>query len=425
MKILDVIRTANSNLKRNKLRTGLTISAVVIGAMTLSLTNGIGNGVKSYINQELKNVAAKDSMAISKKQTESGTVFGGELQEYKPGNTREFGFDYLELSKVDEIKKITGAKNAYPIYQVTPEYVTAGETKYLAQMTTHTPGLELGLLAGSLLDENDGNMVMLPKAYSEAFFQQPANAIGKEVTLAVREPGGELMEKSVVVKAVLEDSLFVNNSVMGSGKLMANLNAFQTKNIVEQQNKVQTLIVRLPGNVAVNKEKVKQIQADLDKNGFRGDTIENQIGSVNDVISSAQLALNLFGAIALLAATFGIVNTLLMAVYERTKEIGLLKALGLSRKQVFAVFALEAMSIGFWGGLIGVGLSMLLGMFINNFATSTIFGGTTIEGLQLLSFPISSIVGVIGVIMIISFIAGVIPSAKASRLNPIDALRYE
>lgn len=423
MKILDVIRTANGNLRRNKLRTGLTISAVVIGALTLSLTNAVGNGVKSYINKELSNVAAKDSMAISKKQQETGTLFGGKIQEYKPGNTREFGFDFLELEKIPQIKEITGALDVFPLYQITPEYITAGQAKYLVQMTTHTPGLELGLLAGELLDQNDSDSVLLPKAYAEAFFQSADNAIGKNVTFALKEPTGQTIEKSAIVKGVLEDSLFVNNSVMGSGKFMQQLDEFESQNIIERKGKVQTVIVRLPEST--DKDTIKQIQENLDKNGYRGDTLENQIGSINDVISTAQLALNLFGAVALLAATFGIVNTLLMAVYERTKEVGLLKALGLSRRQVFAIFAFEAISIGFWGGIIGVGLSMLVGSLINNFAATTLLGGTTIEGLQLLSFPLVSVLGVIGLIMFIAFMAGVVPSLKASRLNPIDALRYE
>lgn len=423
MRTLDIIKSANGNLKRNKLRTILTISAVVVGSLTLSLTNGVGNGVKSYINKELSNVAAKDSMSVSKKAPDAGAVFGGKPQEYKPNATREFGSEYFELNKIDQIKELTGATKAYPVYQLAPEYITAGDKKYTLQMSTHTPGLELSLEAGSLPTEEETDTIVIPKNYAEAFFQTAQNAVGKKVTIVLKEPTGLQIEKQVTIKGVLADSLIFTGIVMGSGQLMEDFNIFLNQNIVATKDKIQTVIVNLPSGTS--QAKIQEIKDRLDKNGFTGDTLENQIGSVNDIISTAQLALNLFGAIALLAATFGIVNTLLISVYERTKEIGLLKALGLSRKQVFTIFAVEAISIGFWGGVIGAGLGMGIGALINKYATDNLFGGTVIEGLKLLSFPLSNVVLIVAVIMFIAFLAGIIPALKASRLNPIDALRYE
>src|SRR5690606_28361281 len=104
----------------------------------------------------------------------------------------------------------------------------------------------------------------------------------------------------------------------------------------------------------------------LNELGYGASTYEDQIGSILDAIGIAQLVMSLFGAIALAAATLGIINTLLMAVLERTQEIGLMKALGMRRGGIFAIFTYEAMTIGFWGGLLGVLGAYGIGSIINN-----------------------------------------------------------
>jgi putative ABC transport system permease protein len=421
MKVLDIIKTASGNIRRSKLRSFLTVIAVVIGSFTLSLTNALGNGAKDYINRELQNVAAKDSLSIHTKPVEGDNPLERNLREYNPDSTREFGFDYLSLDKVDEIRRVTGATKVTPIYGVTAEYVAVGDKKYEAQMTTYPPGMELSLLSGQLLNEGDIDAVLLPQDYAKAFFDNAGNAVGKSITIFLKEPTGETLEVQAKVAGVLGSSIVFNNQIYGHEKLMARLNAFQTKNVEKLQNKVQTVVANLPAGTS--DQRVKEIMQELDRQGYRGATLEDQISSVKDTISTAQLVLNLFGGVALLAASFGIINTLLMSVYERTREIGLLKALGASKRLVFAIFAFEAISIGFWGGLIGIGLSMIAGLFINSMASASFLSG--VEGLQLLVFPSGGIIMVLLLIMAIAFVAGALPARKASRMNPIDALRYE
>jgi putative ABC transport system permease protein len=129
------------------------------------------------------------------------------------------------------------------------------------------------------------------------------------------------------------------------------------------------------------------------------------------------------GIIALLAASFGIINTLLMSVYERTQEIGVMKALGMSRKKVFSLFAVEAALVGFWGSVVAVGIAALASGFVNQLAANTFL--KDFQGFTLLVVNPMNALGVVAIIMAISFIAGTLPALKASRLNPIDALRSE
>lgn len=140
-------------------------------------------------------------------------------------------------------------------------------------------------------------------------------------------------------------------------------------------------------------------------------------------------ALNLSGGqkqrsvIAVLAASFGIVNTLFMSVQERTREIGLMKAMGMGSRKVFGLFSLEAVFIGFLGSAIGVGIGMIVGTAIISLLAGAILAD--LPGLTLIAFDPISVAVIILVVMAIAFLAGTIPAARAARADPVESLRYE
>lgn len=153
------------------------------------------------------------------------------------------------------------------------------------------------------------------------------------------------------------------------------------------------------------------------------EVIEDQLGIVQSVITAIVGVLNAFAAIGLFAAGFGIINTLLMSVQERTREIGLMKALGVGRSHVFALFSTEAVFIGFLGSAIGSLIAILFGTLISKVLANGILSDLT--GLRILSFDPISVALVILLIMALAFVAGTLPAARAARQNPIDALRFE
>jgi putative ABC transport system permease protein len=168
---------------------------------------------------------------------------------------------------------------------------------------------------------------------------------------------------------------------------------------------------------------VAALKQRLKDGGYSGKTIQDQLGSFQAVIDGIIAVLNAFAVIALLAAGFGIINTLLMSVQERTKEIGLMKAMGMGGGRIFALFSFEAIALGFWGSAIGVGLAVIVGNVANQITSSGIL--KDLEGLQLLTFTAPTIIGVILLVMAIGFIAGTLPAYRAARQSPIDSLRYE
>jgi putative ABC transport system permease protein len=157
--------------------------------------------------------------------------------------------------------------------------------------------------------------------------------------------------------------------------------------------------------------------------GYTAQTVEDQIGTFKSVIAGIVAVLNGFAVIALLAASFGIINTLLMSVQERTKEIGLMKAMGMGAGSIFLLFSGEAVMLGFWGSLLGSAAAIGAGNVINQVATTTFL--KDLEGLHLLAFTPASVAGISGIVMGIAFLAGSLPAIRAARQNPIDSLRYE
>ena len=142
------------------------------------------------------------------------------------------------------------------------------------------------------------------------------------------------------------------------------------------------------------------------------------------MIDGIVLVLNAFAIIALLAASFGIVNTLLMSVQERTREIGLMKAMGMGSGRVFALFSLEAAFIGFLGSAIGVGIAMLAGTGISSALVRTRCSPTCRGSRSSRSIRCRSR-SIILIVMVIAFLAGTLPAARAAKADPVESLRYE
>lgn len=190
---------------------------------------------------------------------------------------------------------------------------------------------------------------------------------------------------------------------------------------VERWSMAAVRVSDQPGRTVA--ESVDQVKARLTDKGYEGQTVDDVLGQLRSFFDAILLMLVGFAVITLVAGSLGIINTLLMSVQERTREIGLLKAMGLTSRRVFALFRLEAVTIGVVSAAVGIGLPVALAAPVNSALADGPLSG--VPGLQLLSFT-PQIAGAVALVIVgVAFLAGTLPAARAARKDPIEALRYE
>ena len=185
------------------------------------------------------------------------------------------------------------------------------------------------------------------------------------------------------------------------------------------QTTYQALVVRLstPTYVPATQEAIRKI-------GFRTFSLLDATRQLRRVFAVLDIFLAIFGSVALIVASLGIVNTLVMSVLERRREIGILKALGASDGDVKRLFFAEAGAMGIAGGLLGVALGWLIGRGIN-FATGIYLARQDLPRESILLLPWWLGAGAIVFSIVVSLLSGLYPAARAAKLDPVQALRYE
>lgn len=431
MNPLDITRAAVGNTFRSKTRTTLTVTAIFIGAFTLTITSAIGTGISDYIDNQIASLAAADALSIMKASdatpgSQSGpapydpesAVVGGRFE----GDGSEFASGILTAADVETIAGVDGVLEVHPILHVNPLYIEHdGNGKYELAINAQIQMITPDLAAGSPMPEA-GNHVLLTSAYLESLgFADAESAVGAPVTIGIADQTGEIHERAATISGVQNETLFES----GVG-----LNQTLSDELREAQaigspadTEVGFFVATARFDPGIGEEAVTALKADLAELGYNAMTLADQIGIFQAVIGGIIGVLNAFAVIALIAAGFGIINTLLMSVQERTREIGLMKAMGMGGGRIYALFSLEAVFIGFLGSVIGAAAAIGVGAVANSLLAGTVLAD--LEGLQVLRFEPLPVATTLLIVMGIAFLAGTLPARRAARQNPIDALRYE
>lgn len=430
MRALDILQTAGSNLLRNKTRTTLTIIAVFVGATTITLTNGMGDGIKSYLTKQIGSLGAENVLIISQKDA-SNSSDGPQVYDPTkirsaiqagPTVTSQILLTQNDITVIKGTKEIT---TVAPSITLTADYITTGKQKYVIDLQpARTSAITYDLVAGKSVDNTTTEQqVLLPNSFVKTLgFASAQDAIGKQVTFAISNQLQEQKEYTATIVGVTNKSFVTSNSLITNKPFGEVLNDYQNiGKSVQQQNLYSFALAEFKPNLTP--EQLTSLKKTLGDKGYSAVTIKDQKKTIFDAVTAVIMVLNLFGIVALAAASFGIINTLYMAVQERIKEIGLMKAVGMSKGKIFALFSIEAGLLGFIGSVLGVLAANGIGRVLNNVAANGFLKG--FDGLQLLSFKYSSVLVIIGVVTLIAFLAGTLPARKASKLDPIEALRYE
>lgn len=425
MKTWDLIRTANRNLFRNKLRTFLTVMAIFVGSFTLTMTNGLGDGMRDYVESQVKNIEGERAIIVRKKvERPAGGPRAGAPQEYKEssGGESELDFDpnsmLLTQSQIDAaVRELEGVKGVTPRYNFKAEYISLdGKKRYRAEIGMLSEGITAKTDAGKPL--NGPNQIVIPSGLARELDPEIVNLVGKTVTVGYKLPDGTMKTIPLEIAGVATKGFMTNYSSFVGAETARKLHAEQKTASGPDQFIAFTIEMETSDAAAI-----AAVKEGLSAKGFEADTIADNDKRTYDAIGIFKTGMNLFALVALLAASFGIINTLVIAVLERTKEIGLQKALGMGRGKIFAIFSLESVLIGFWGAVLGTLGGIATGLTANKVLVAAY--AESFEGFSLFAFKPLSITLVILLVCGIAFIAGVMPAIRASRLNPIESLRYE
>jgi putative ABC transport system permease protein len=435
MRASDLVGSAVSNTFRSKTRTALTVVAIFVGGFTLTLTSGMGTGINAYIADTVTGIGASDVMTVTTGDDGEGLPgFGGDSgpTEYDPdainsGQPGQGTVVALTPDDLDTLADIDGVLDVQATKSISADYIAVGEsTRYVIGVGALVEGQTLQLAAGDAPDDAaDRFEAVLPVSYVEPLgFADNADAVGQTVMFAVTDAERTQHLVDAIIVGVAEENIAspAGASIVPNDALTDELYATQNIGLpTDLTERYAQASVRFDADAT--EQQIAALKDRLADAGYTGTTVADQLGAFTTVIDGLVLVLNAFAVIALLAASFGIVNTLLMSVQERTREIGLMKAMGMGSGRVFALFSLEATFIGLLGSGIGVVLGTLAGSAISSVLADGLLAD--LPGLTLIAFDPLSIGVIVLVIMGVAFLAGTLPAARAAKADPVESLRYE
>ncbi len=421
MKFADMIRRSGRNLRHAKMRTILTSVAIGVGGFTLALTLAAATGARQYSDNLVAANFDPNSVAVARDKSVFGANGSGPRQYNDTlGSAYGMQFKMLEQKDIDALKSMSHVSSVIENYTTEAQFVTRdGAKKYTGNLNVYDSGQKPELTAGTLSNTLPDGSVVLPDTYVKLLdFKSSQDAIGKNITVQLRQPLGKTMSYSYKVVAVSTNSSL--QLMSGSTNLYVSQNdARNSNNFVNegtpQQGKLLNATVTAKG---VTPDELKK---ELESKGYTAKTAKDIQQLLNQIINVLQIVVLVFGFITLIASFFGVVNTQYISVLERTREIGLMKALGMSRKAVSRLFMIEATWIGFIGALMGSVVAIVLGTSLNPWISDKLNFGDQ----HLLVFKPTQIVALIIFLMLITTIAGLLPARKAAKLDPIEALRTE
>jgi len=467
MKLRDLTELAARNLREAMLRNSLTTLGIAVGVASLVAMLSLGVGLQELASTRLSRSGLFDAVFVTTQA--NMRAFGGPPRPAAERATTQ------PARKLDDSarQELTGIKNVVEVY---PEVRFPTEVQFEGKpfMTT-VAGIPASARGDGAFDEMKGSFFSGPEA-NEAILQiefardlskQSDSLIGKELVLRYAEkeplpaddapatraaaaPGKDAAKESAADDApasggfslvpremklriigVVETEPATGFGGFGRGRLLIPLQIAQNLRIAQPTDmremlrgntgkpSYESLTVRVSSPQAV-----QAVEDAIKGMGFGTFSILDATKNLRLFFTVFDLLLGIFGSLALTVASLGIINTLVMAILERRREIGILKALGAADRDVRRLFFAEAGAMGLLGGVLGVAIGWLIGRALT-FGTNVYLQRQELPPIDLSSIPWWMVVGAIAFSFFVSLAAGMYPASRAARLNPVEALRYE
>lgn len=463
MKIPDLTELALRNLRESMLRNSLTTVGISVGVASLVAMLSLGIGLQQLASRRLIKSGLFDTILVSSRREMRGMGREEERNGPTPGESR-----ILDEAVRAEIERMPNVSEAYPDIRFATELRFA-DKPHLTMITALPPSARsndaFDGMQGSFFTSDSAAEAILQKSFAEEL-------LGKTPPLGAAEPSvGELAPQLLGKELVMRYAQRAPAQPATAGTDSKNDNFDGASYSVisrEQPLKIvgiadldpesmrgptrakvflplklaESLHVMLPtelreisrasdqpvySSISVrvkNPAQIQTVEDNIKKMGFTTFSIADASRGLRQFFGVLYAFLGIFGSLALIVASIGIVNTLVMAILERRREIGIMKAIGASDGDVMWLFFTEAGAMGVLGGMIGVVLGWAIGQLIN-FGTNVYLKSQSLPPEHFWAVPWMLVVGAIAFSFFVSLISGSYPALRASRLDPVQALRYE
>ncbi len=468
MKIADLTELALRNLRESVLRNSLTTLGISVGVASLVAMLSLGTGLQQLLSRKLAKSGLFDTVFVSSRRDLRGMGREEERKGPAPGESR-----VLDEPARQEMEHLPNVSEAYPDirfvtelrYQDKPHLTMISALPLSAKSNDAFDGMQ-----GNFFSSGMGTEVILQKSFAEELLgktpplgaSEPTVAelakplLGKELTMRYAQrqaapavqpplrgndstPGKSIEGASYSVVSLEQKLRIVGISDLDPETLRGPMRAkvFLPLGLAESLHVMQPTdlreISRAPADQPVyssvsvrvkNPAQVQAVEDAIKKMGFNTFSILDASNSLRLVFRVLYAFLGIFGSLALTVASIGIVNTLVMAILERRREIGIMKAIGASDGDIKKLFFAEAGAMGILGGLVGVVLGWAIGQVIN-VGTNLWLKSQSLPPEHFWVVPLWLVVFSIVFAFLVSLVSGLYPAGRAARLDPVQALRYE
>ena len=421
----DLLRTAFGNLRRRPVRNILTSAGVVIGIVTLVAMVSMGVGVQAEINRNFQ--------ALGLENVFVSPAYPEEEDAFDP-----FGVAEPELpitpDTVEAFRVLPEVETVTPVLYLPSNMessLSIGEQTHpirLPGSSGRGPGA-MGdisppdMLAGEALGQGDTQGLVIGVDLANEFLADSgaeyADLVGQTATLTIRLPRGETRDFESTILGV-KNSRSYHPADLGLEERIEIKTWWYGRPDTLNTDGFDMLMVR-----AVDQSVVPDLLEATEAMGLEAQSLGAVLEIANRVLAVLQALLGSVGGLALLVATLGVANTMMMAIYERTREIGVLKALGARNREVRSLFTADAVLLGFIGGVVGLILGTLLGRLVD-WLGHLYLANEGVTGIgQLSMVPPWLALGSLIFAAFIGVLGGFYPAARAARLAPVAALKHE
>jgi putative ABC transport system permease protein len=452
MKAGDLGELALRNLREAVLRNSLTTLGVAVGVASLVAMLSLGVGLQELATRRLSNSGLFDTVIVTARRNMQGMRRpAGNPVPAKPERA-------LDDDARSEFARLPNVLEVYPQMRF-PTEVRYNGNPY-STIVAGVPDSARGNgsydgIQGSFFSGPNADEAILQIEFAKDLSEQTATLIGKELVVRYAErqalapqngagngsgatmdggAGGFSIvprEKKLRIVGIVETEPAAGFGGFGSGRLLIPLEVASALRAA-QVNDLREAVRASTGKPAYasltvrakSPAQVEAIETAIRSMGFGTFSLLDATRNLRLFFTIFDLLLAIFGSLALAVATLGIINTLVMAILERRREIGILKALGAADRDVKELFFVEAGVMGLFGGVLGVGFGWFIGRALT-WGTNIYLHRQNLPSAHVFSVPWWLVLGAIVFAVGVSLAAGLYPATRAARLNPIEALRYE